>query len=139
MSINLLPCPFCGHESPEFERMGDRRQSCIVICGWCGARHESSDEGDRCGSSWNQRAEPTPSAPTAVEPPAPSMSMFASVADFEAAKRQAAVEPDERAEFEAWYFDKYMLQPENFGDRYDCQIANQQWIAWQARASKGTP
>lgn len=58
MSINLLPCPFCGHESPEFERMGGRRQSCIVICGWCGARHESSDEGDRCGSSWNQRAEP---------------------------------------------------------------------------------
>lgn len=45
---------------------------------------------------------------------------------------------DERAEFEAWYFDKYMLQPAKFGDRYDCQIANQQWIAWQARALKGT-
>jgi Lar family restriction alleviation protein len=59
MSEKLLPCPFCGHDTPEFERMGDRRQSCIVICGWCGARHESSDEGDRCGSSWNQRAEPS--------------------------------------------------------------------------------
>lgn len=59
MSINLLPCPFCGHESPEFERMGDRRQSCIVICGWCGARHESSDEGAQNGSSWNARTAPT--------------------------------------------------------------------------------
>lgn len=40
---------------------------------------------------------PTASAPAAVEPDELSMSMFASVADFEAAKRQAAVEPDERA------------------------------------------
>jgi len=52
----LLPCPFCGHDSPEFERMGTRRQSCIVICGHCGARHESSDEDAESGSSWNQRA-----------------------------------------------------------------------------------
>ena len=59
MSEKLLPCPFCGHDTPEFERMGDRRQSCIVICGNCGARHESSDEGEHCGSSWNQRAEPS--------------------------------------------------------------------------------
>lgn len=52
----LLPCPFCGHDTPEFERLGTSRQSCIVICGDCGARHESSDEGARCGSSWNTRA-----------------------------------------------------------------------------------
>lgn len=58
MSEKLLPCPFCGHETPEFERMGNRRQSCIVICGNCGARHESGDEGSRNGSSWNQRSEP---------------------------------------------------------------------------------
>lgn len=58
MIAALLPCPFCGHEHPEFERMGDRRQSCIVICGNCGARHESGDEGSRNGSSWNQRSEP---------------------------------------------------------------------------------
>jgi Lar family restriction alleviation protein len=52
----LLPCPFCGHDTPEFERMGTPRQSCIVICGNCGARHESSDEGANSGSSWNERA-----------------------------------------------------------------------------------
>jgi len=52
----LLPCPFCGHETPEFVRMGDSRQSCIVECGWCGCTHESSDEGDACGTSWNTRA-----------------------------------------------------------------------------------
>lgn len=52
----LLPCPFCGHDSPEFERMGTSRQSCIVICGNCGARHESGDEYLRSGSSWNTRA-----------------------------------------------------------------------------------
>lgn len=56
MSQALLPCPFCGNETPEFERVGSPRQSCIVICGSCGARHESSDEGSRNGSSWNQRA-----------------------------------------------------------------------------------
>lgn len=52
----LKPCPFCGNETPEFERMGTPRQSCIVICGHCGARHESSDEGEFNGTSWNERA-----------------------------------------------------------------------------------
>ena len=51
----LKPCPFCGNETPEFERMGTPRQSCIVICGHCGARHESSDEGEFNGTSWNER------------------------------------------------------------------------------------
>ena len=52
----LKPCPFCGHDSPYFERMGTPRWSCIVICTDCGARHESSDEDERSGWSWNQRA-----------------------------------------------------------------------------------
>jgi Lar family restriction alleviation protein len=56
MSIELKPCPFCGHEA-EFERLGDRRQSCIVACTGCGARHESSDEGEHNGKSWDRREE----------------------------------------------------------------------------------
>lgn len=55
MSVKLRPCPFCGNGEPEFERLGDRRQSCIVACGHCGARHESSDEGESNGQSWNRR------------------------------------------------------------------------------------
>ena len=53
---NLLPCPFCGHETPGIERPGTSRQSCIVACGHCGTRHESSDEGSDSGASWNTRA-----------------------------------------------------------------------------------
>jgi Lar family restriction alleviation protein len=58
----LLPCPFCGGAA-SFERMGTPRQSCIVTCDSCGARHESSDEGHRSGTQWNERAaspEPKP-------------------------------------------------------------------------------
>jgi len=58
---DLLPCPFCGGEA-EFERMGTPRQSCIVVCGNCGARHESGDEGARNGTQWNRRAA-APAAP----------------------------------------------------------------------------
>lgn len=32
----LLPCPFCGGDTPTFERIGTPRQSCIVVCGNCG-------------------------------------------------------------------------------------------------------
>lgn len=53
---DLKPCPFCGHETPYFERRGTPRQSCIIACGNCGCQHESSDEGDRCGTQWNERA-----------------------------------------------------------------------------------
>lgn len=52
----LLPCPFCGHDTPEFARTGTPRRSCIVICGNCGCQHESSDEGHNSGKSWNERA-----------------------------------------------------------------------------------
>lgn len=51
----LLPCPFCGNKEVHFERLGTPLQSCIVECGNCGARHESSDEDEQCGSSWNAR------------------------------------------------------------------------------------
>lgn len=54
--MELRPCPFCG-KAAEFERRGDRRQSCIVVCSECGARHESGDTWNS-GSSWNRRAEP---------------------------------------------------------------------------------
>jgi Lar family restriction alleviation protein len=52
--IELKPCPFCGGEA-EFERLGTRRQSCIVVCTECGCHHESSDENEHNGSSWNRR------------------------------------------------------------------------------------
>lgn len=52
--IRLKSCPFCGGKA-EFERIGDRRQSCIVACQECGCRLESDEEGDRCGEQWNRR------------------------------------------------------------------------------------
>jgi Lar family restriction alleviation protein len=52
----LLPCPFCGHDTPIVERAGTRRYSTIIACGNCGARHESGDEDANVGRSWNQRA-----------------------------------------------------------------------------------
>lgn len=54
--MELKPCPFCGGEA-EFEREGNYRQSCIVSCRSCGARHESSDEDDCNGATWNLRAD----------------------------------------------------------------------------------
>ena len=62
---DLLPCPFCGHK-PEVERWGSRRQSCIIECGYCGARLESSDEGEGNATSWNTRIAAPQAAP---EPP----------------------------------------------------------------------
>ena len=53
----LLPCPFCGKEA-EFERIGTHRVSCIIVCGWCGCRLETNEEGDMCGRQWNRRAPP---------------------------------------------------------------------------------
>lgn len=54
--MTLKPCPFCGGDA-EFERVGTPRQSCIVVCNDCGARLESSDEGDMSGTAWNRRHE----------------------------------------------------------------------------------
>ena len=54
----LRPCPFCGHSTPCFERIGTSRASCIVVCGYCGGRQESSDEDGNNGLSWNQRHAP---------------------------------------------------------------------------------
>jgi Lar family restriction alleviation protein len=73
----LLPCPFCGGQA-EFERTGTSGHSCIVSCGNCGARHESGDEYENSGSSWNSRA--ALAAPS-VEPVAPDRRVFAIVFD----------------------------------------------------------
>lgn len=54
----LKPCPFCGHTTPYFERIGTRRASCIVVCGYCSGSHESSDEDENNGRSWNHRTAP---------------------------------------------------------------------------------
>ena len=78
----LKPCPFCGGKA-YFERMGTRRQSCIVECGSCGVRHESGDEGGMSGQSWNDRHEPESAAPRATVEP-------------------AAVPEDERVQFDAF-------------------------------------
>lgn len=52
--INLKPCPFCGGEA-EVESHGNHRQSTIISCGDCGVTHESGDEGEMVGRSWNER------------------------------------------------------------------------------------
>lgn len=57
-SVTLLPCPFCGGK-PEFERTGSPRRSCIVRCTNCGCHHESSDENEESGESWNSRCMPS--------------------------------------------------------------------------------
>ena len=67
MTEQLKPCPFCGSAEPVFERVGTSRQSCIVVCGNCGARHESCDEGEDSGASWNRRAQPAQAVPVLTE------------------------------------------------------------------------
>lgn len=52
--MKLLPCPFCGGE-PEIVRPGTSRYSTIIACTNCGCRHESRDENERVGVSWNRR------------------------------------------------------------------------------------
>lgn len=51
----LKPCPFCGNKDIEIEREGTNRQSCVIACGYCGARMESNEIGH--GDAWNTRAE----------------------------------------------------------------------------------
>lgn len=55
MTAELKPCPFCG-ESAAFEQIGNRRQSTIVACTNCGARHECGEEWGH-GASWNTRTD----------------------------------------------------------------------------------
>jgi len=55
MTEELKPCPFCSGKA-EMERPGTPRQSCIVACTDCGARHEGPDEGVNSGAAWNRRA-----------------------------------------------------------------------------------
>lgn len=60
--MTLAPCPFCGGDA-EIVQPGTPRQTCVVACTDCGAQHESSDEGERSGTSWNRRASQRPPAP----------------------------------------------------------------------------
>jgi Lar family restriction alleviation protein len=54
MSIELLPCPFCGGEA-EIERAGDHHRSTVYTCTYCGASLETGEEWNH-GQMWNQRA-----------------------------------------------------------------------------------
>lgn len=62
------------------------------------------------------------SAPTAVEPTGEEVSV---------------VEPDERAEFEAWLVDN-RFDASIVDGQYTAIFTRNAWLAWQARASKGT-
>jgi Lar family restriction alleviation protein len=64
----LKPCPFCGSNAT-FERTGTGGHSCIVCCTSCGARHESSDEYERSGESWNARASQVAAPPALPDEP----------------------------------------------------------------------
>lgn len=54
MSIELLPCPFCGGEA-EIQRLGDHRRSTQYACTMCGAYLETGEEWGH-GADWNKRA-----------------------------------------------------------------------------------
>lgn len=47
--------PFCGGKA-NFERIGNRKQSCIVACEDCGCTLESNEESESCGDKWNRRS-----------------------------------------------------------------------------------
>ncbi|HEV7286687.1 MAG TPA: hypothetical protein VGN75_17685, partial [Kaistia sp.] len=64
--LSLAPCPFCGNEA-EIERLGDRRQSTIYSCTFCGCSLETGEEWGH-GTDWNRRAAPTPPAAEAFSP-----------------------------------------------------------------------
>ena len=55
--IDLLPCPFCGGAAA-MVRIGSRRHSCMVECTECNTHHESPDEWEQSGASWNRRVPP---------------------------------------------------------------------------------
>jgi hypothetical protein len=53
--IKLLPCPFCRNKA-EIEQKGDRRQSTIYQCTFCGCKLETGEEWSH-GADWNTRTE----------------------------------------------------------------------------------
>lgn len=58
MNIELKPCPFC-QGSASIERYGDRSQSTIYSCDWCGATLETGETFNH-GDMWNHRSYPDP-------------------------------------------------------------------------------
>lgn len=56
LEIELKPCPFC-QGSASIERLGDRRQSTIYSCDWCGCTLETGEEWGH-GEQWNNRTFP---------------------------------------------------------------------------------
>ena len=58
------------------------------------------------------------------------------------AEPEPTPEPGERERFEAWYFDKYMLQANRHlldPERYAYPHTQDSWTGWQARASLPPP
>ena len=71
--VKLKACPFCGGDA-EFVRLGTRRQPCQVACTMCGTHHESPDEDEMSGTSWNRRE----GGPAAKDPFASDLHMHPS-------------------------------------------------------------
>lgn len=51
--VKLLPCPFCGGDA-SIERYGNKRQSTIYSCDFCGCTLETGEEWNH-GRQWNER------------------------------------------------------------------------------------
>ena len=75
--MKLRPCPFCGHEA-EIERKGDRRQSTIYRCTFCGCTLETGEEWG-FGTQWNNRSG---AAKVELEKLKEALSLYQKSADF---------------------------------------------------------
>lgn len=58
--INLLPCPFCGHEWPRIKERAllarKDRPSAYVVCPKCKARGPVAARANVAAERWNERA-----------------------------------------------------------------------------------
>lgn len=112
----LLPCPFCGGEAG-IERTGTPRQSCIVACVNCGARHESGDEAQFSGASWNRRTQPAPAITSESGKPA---SQGASAITSAGALHQALTDPENQPN---QYGVKFLMN----GPKFAFKVGSQQF------------